>query len=111
MDLKCVVAVLRPDFREVLERRLGAIHVHGMTVTRVRGFGAHPNLFADDWTTEHIKIEVFTGADNVDALVTTIMDIAHVGAVGAVGAVGDGVVAVLPVEKFFRVRSKSEAQP
>ncbi len=105
MDLKCVVAVVRPDVLEVLERRLGAIHVHGMTVTRVRGFGAHPNVFADDWTTEHIKIEVFAEADNVDALVTTIMDIAHV------GAVGDGVVAVLPVEKFFRVRSKSEAQP
>ncbi|MPW18964.1 P-II family nitrogen regulator [Paraburkholderia sp. CNPSo 3157] len=105
MDLKCVVAIVRPDVLEVLERRLGAIHVHGMTVTRVRGFGAHPNVFADDWTTEHIKIEVFTLAENVDALVTTIMEIAHV------GAVRDGVVAVLPVERFFRIRNQVETTP
>lgn len=102
MELKCIVAILRPHVLEVLERKLGAVHVHGMTVTRVRGFGAHPNLFADDWTTEHIKIEIFTQAENVDALITAIMDIAHI------GAVGDGVVAVLPVEKSFRIRSQSQ---
>jgi nitrogen regulatory protein P-II 1 len=37
--------------------------------------------------------------------VKTIMEIAHV------GAIGDGVVAVIPVEKFFRVRSQAEAVP
>jgi len=37
--------------------------------------------------------------------VKTIMDIAHV------GAIGDGVVAVLPVEKFFRVRNQAESMP
>jgi nitrogen regulatory protein P-II 1 len=105
MELKCVVAIVRPDVLEVLERRLGAIHVHGMTVTRVRGFGAHPNVFADDWTTEHIKIEIFTQAENVETLVATIMDIAHV------GAAGDGVVAVLPVERFFRIRNQAETTP
>ncbi|MEM5389941.1 P-II family nitrogen regulator [Paraburkholderia phymatum] len=105
MELKCVVAIVRPDVIEVLERKLAAIHVRGITATHVRGFGTHPNLFANDWTTEHTKIEIFARAEDVDALVTTIMDIAHV------GAVGDGVVAVLPVEKFFRIRSKSEATP
>jgi nitrogen regulatory protein P-II 1 len=87
------------------ERHQSPIHIHGVTVSRVRGFGAHPNIFADDWTTEHVKIEIFAQAENVDALVKTIMDIAHV------GAIGDGVVAVIPVEKFFRVRSQAEAIP
>ncbi|MFM0329468.1 P-II family nitrogen regulator [Paraburkholderia strydomiana] len=105
MELKSVVAIVRPDVVEALERKLGTIHVHGMTVTRVRGFGAHPNLFADDWTTEHVKVEIFAQAENVDALVKTIMDIAHI------GATGDGVVAVIPVERFFRVRSRTEATP
>lgn len=105
MELKCVVAIVRLDVVEILERKLGAIHVHGVTVTRVRGFGAHPNLFADDWTTEHVKIEIFAQAENVDALVKTIMDIAHA------GAIGDGVVAVFPVEKFFRIRNQAEAIP
>ncbi|MFL9858845.1 P-II family nitrogen regulator [Paraburkholderia madseniana] len=105
MELKCVVAIVRLDVVEALERKLGAIHIHGVTVTKVRGFGVHPNYFADDWTTEHVKIEIFAQAENVDALVKTIMDIAHV------GAGGDGVVAVIPVEKFFRVRSHEEALP
>ncbi|MFM0083497.1 P-II family nitrogen regulator [Paraburkholderia sediminicola] len=105
MELKCVVAIVRLDVVELLERKLGAIHIHGVTVTRVRGFGAHPNYFADDWTTEHIKIEIFAQAESVDTLVKTIMDVAHVGA----GA--DGVVAVIPVEKFFRIRSGAEAIP
>ncbi|MFM0033991.1 P-II family nitrogen regulator [Paraburkholderia strydomiana] len=105
MELKCVVAIVRPDVVEVLERKLGAIHIHGVTITRVRGFGAHPNYFADDWTTEHVKIEIFAQVENVDALVKTIRDIAHV------GATGDGVVAVIPVEKFFRVRNQAESIP
>jgi nitrogen regulatory protein P-II 1 len=105
MELKCVVAIVRPYVVEALERKLGAIHVHGVTVTRVRGFGVHPNLFADDWTTEHVKIEIFAQAENVDALVKTIMDIARV------GAIGDGVIAVIPVENFFRIRSQAEAIP
>ena len=105
MELKCVVAIVRPEVVEVLERKLGAVHIHGVTITRVRGFGVHPNYFADDWTTEHVKIEIFAQEENVDALVTTIMDIAHI------GTTGDGVIAVLPVEKFFRVRSQAEARP
>jgi nitrogen regulatory protein P-II 1 len=105
MERKCVVAILRPGVLETLERELGEIHIHGMTSARVRGFGAHPNLFADDWTTEHIKIEIFAQAENVDALVSAIMDIARV------CSAGDGVIAVIPVERFFRVRTASEALP
>jgi nitrogen regulatory protein P-II 1 len=105
MELKCVVAIVRLDVVEALERKLGAIHIHGVTVTKVRGFGVHPNYFADDWTTEHIKLEIFAQAENVDVLVKTIMDVAHVG----VGR--DGVVAVIPVERFFRICSQAEAMP
>ncbi len=105
MELKCVVAIVGPEVVEAPERKLGAIHIHGVTVTRVRGFGVHPNYFADDWTTEHVKIEIFAQEESVDALVKTVMDIAHV------SATGDGVVAVIPVEKFFRVRNQAEAIP
>lgn len=48
MELKCVVAVLRPEVLTALEQRLGALHIHGMTVTKARGFGAHPNFFGND---------------------------------------------------------------
>lgn len=102
MELKCVIAILRPNVLKMLERQLGAIHIHGMTVTHARGFGAHPNLFANDWTTEHIKIEIFTVAENVDALIEEIMTVANE------ESSGDGVVAVVPVERFLRVRAATE---
>jgi nitrogen regulatory protein P-II 1 len=105
MELKCVVAIVRPNVLASLERRLGAVHVHGLTVTQVKGFGAHPNLFSNDWTTEHIKIEVFTRSECVDALVQEIMDVVHA------TSGEDGIVAVLPVEHFFRVRTASESAP
>lgn len=101
MELKCVVAIVRPHILPVLERRLAEVHVQGMTITRVRGFGAHPNPFADDWTTEHIKIEIFTETDAVDALVNAITDVAR----NEGGS--DGVVAVIPVEKLLRVADAS----
>ncbi|QCP53673.1 P-II family nitrogen regulator [Trinickia violacea] len=103
MEIRCVVAIVRSDVLEALERRLGAIHVHGVTVSKVKGFGKHPNLFLNDWTTEHIKIEIFTQEPNVDALIREITAIAHTGA--------DGVIAVLPVEKFLRISTSSEAAP
>jgi nitrogen regulatory protein PII len=76
-----------------------------MTVTNVMGFGAHPNLFANDWTTEHIKIEIFTTADNVDDLAKAIIDVANE------QSGGDGVIAVVSVEHFWRVRTASESPP
>jgi nitrogen regulatory protein PII len=105
MELKCVVAIVRPEVLKILERRLGAVHVHGLTVTRVRGFGTHPNLFADDWTTEHIKIEIFIECESVDALVATFAELSHT------GSTSDGVVAVHPVEKFLRLRGHSDSTP
>lgn len=30
MELKCIVAVLRPEVLIALEQRLGALHIHGM---------------------------------------------------------------------------------
>ncbi|MGU2419732.1 P-II family nitrogen regulator [Burkholderia cenocepacia] len=75
MELKCVIPVVRPDMLQVLERRLCALHIHGVTVTSVSGFGVHPNLFANVWATEHIKAEIFTTSDKADGLTKEIMDV------------------------------------
>lgn len=105
MEIRCVVAIVRSDILETLERRLGAIHIHGVTVSKVKGFGEHPNYFSNDWTTDHIKIEILTQEANVDALVREITAMAHA------GAGGEGIVAVFPVERFFRISTSSEAMP
>ena len=53
--------------------------------------------------TSYARIEIFTSVQKVDAIAEAIMDAAHV------GLSGDGIVAVLPVEKLYRIRTKSEA--
>jgi nitrogen regulatory protein P-II 1 len=54
---------------------------------------------------EEVRIEVFTRAVEVETLAAAIMEAAHT------GLPGDGVVAVVPIEKLFLVRTKSEAVP
>jgi len=50
----------------------------------------------------HTRIETFSENARVDEIVTAIMEIAHI------SMPGDGIVAVLPVEKLYRIRTKSE---
>jgi nitrogen regulatory protein P-II 1 len=54
---------------------------------------------------EEVRVEIFTRPDEVDAIAAAIMDAAHI------GLPGDGVVAVIPVEKLYLVRTRSEATP
>jgi len=52
----------------------------------------------------HFKIEIFTEGNRAEQIVGVIMDAAHT------GSVGDGLVAVLPVHKVFRIRNKALAK-
>ena len=49
MELKLVVAIIRPLALESVERALQQMGVRGLTVSRAKGFGAHANLFSRDW--------------------------------------------------------------
>ena len=105
MSLKYVVAIIRPDVLDALEVKLGSLHIRGMTVSKVKGFGEYVDFLAKSHLTEHIKIEIFIEESRLEALTTGIMDIAHSDVPGA------GIVAIMPVEKFFHIRTRSEALP
>lgn len=105
MESQCVVAVIRPEVLGPLKKALHAIHTHGLTISKVRGFGTHLNPYADDEAIGHLKIEIFVRTDNIDALVKAIMEVAHV------GAPGDGVIAVLPVTHFYSIHTMAEVLP
>ncbi len=85
--------------------RLQELGVKGLTVSRVKGYGQHKEYFTRDWLSDQARIEVFAAKDEVDAIVRAILESAHT------GMAGDGLVAVLPVEKIFRIRTKAEALP
>lgn len=105
MELKVVIAIVRSDALQAVESRLQQAGVQGITVTKSKGYGDYRNLFTRDWMSEGVRIEIYTGADKVDAIVNTIIDAAHT------GEAGDGLVAVLPVDQAFSVTSRSETIP
>ena len=105
MQFKYVVAIIRPDSLEQLEARFASIDIRGMTVTQVKGLGGYVNFFSRSHLVEHIKIEIFVEESKTGALTNAIIEVAGSDVPGA------GVIAVLPVEQFFHVRTGSEALP
>ena len=105
MELRLVVAIIRTLALEPVEKTLQEIGVRGLTVTRARGFGAHANLFSGDWLVDQVKIEIYLEQDRVESVVAAILDTAHS------ESPGDGIVAVLPVEKVYSVRTRCEQAP
>ena len=105
MDVRIIVAIIRRDKLEEVEKKLEDIGVERISVSKVKGYGEYHDFFARNWMVEEVRVEIFTRKDEVESIATAIMDAAHT------GLPGDGVVAVIPVEKFFLIRTRSEATP
>ena len=105
MELRLVVAIIRPLALEPVEKALQGLGVRGLTVIRAKGFGAHANLFSRDWLVDQVKIEIYVEQDRVDSIVAAILETAHS------ESQGGGIVAVHPVEKVYSVRTRSEEAP
>jgi len=105
MVYKRVVAILRGSVLEAVETSLKQLGITGISVSQVKGYGEYANLFQSNWMVTNARIEIFTSQDQVDSIVTTIMETAHA------GVAGDGLVAVTPVEKLYRIRTKTEYGP
>ncbi len=105
MELKKITAILRHFGLEDVEMRLRKLGVKGITVSRVKGYGEHKEFFTHDWLSTQARIEIFAVEEEVEAIVAAILESAHT------GLPGDGFVAVLPVEKLFRIKTGSEALP
>lgn len=102
MSFKKVTAIFRCDSCEKVEQELQEIGVHGFSISKVKGYGEYVDLYSKDWLVTHARIEIFTEESKTDKIVETIMEAAHI------GMEGDGIIAVLPVEKLYRIRTRSE---
>ncbi len=103
MDIRAIVAIIRRDKLEDVERRLREIGVEEISVSKIKGYSEYHNFFTQDWMVEEVRVEVFTRLHKVDSIIAAIMDAAHT------GVPGDGVVAVLPIEKLYLIRTRCEA--
>ena len=105
MDYQKITAFFRCENCETVERALRDIGVKGFSISQVKGYGEYADLYRDDWLVTHARIEIFAVSAKVDKIVAAIMDAAHV------GLEGDGIVAVTPVEKLYRIRTRGEIAP
>lgn len=104
-DFCKVTAIIRCEALEKVERRLQELGVSGFSVMYVKGYGEYTNFYTREGTTKHAMIEIFTSTKHAAAIVQAIMDAAYY------GVEGDGIVAVLPVNKVYRIRHRAEVRP
>ncbi len=105
MKVRMVNAIVRSRLLGDVEERLKEMDVKGLTITRVKGYGENKAILAQDWLGSHARIEIFAEKTKAEGIAAAILEVAHT------GGPGDGIVCVLPVEKIFRIRTKSEARP
>lgn len=98
-----ITAIVRSSVLEQVERRLRELYVPGISVTRVKGYGEYVNAFKADWTSEHVRIEVFCCGDRSEEIAQGIVESAKT------GLSGDGIVVVQPIEAVYRVRNGQRA--
>lgn len=100
-----VTAIVRMDRVERVEAALQDIHVSGVSVSHVKGYGEYADFYARDWMDQYARFEIFTSAEHGDRIVEAIL------AAASSGTRGDGIVCVSPVEQVWRVRGRSPAEP
>ncbi len=105
MLFRKVTAIIRSNALEKVEQRLQELGVPGISVTSVKGYGEYENLYSRDWMTTHTRVEIFISAQRADEIAQAIIVAAYS------GISGDCIVAVLPVEKVYKIRHRAEVQP
>lgn len=104
--MKLVKAIIKPERFEFVKKALEEKGFKGMTISEVRGRGEQKGIALEYrgglMTVDllpKIQIEIVVKADEVDSLISTIMESAKT------GKIGDGKIFVIPVEKAIRIRT------
>ncbi|MDE3154514.1 MAG: P-II family nitrogen regulator [Acidobacteriota bacterium] len=108
MTLRQIVAVVRTSLLDQVLEHLRAIGVHSATVDPVDGMTTHPVRDAASYfgtLVSHSRLVLYADAPRVDQIVEVIL------ASGSTGEHGDGLVAVLPVEQAYDIRTRQPFTP
>jgi nitrogen regulatory protein P-II 1 len=102
MEFVKVTAIIRDEMVENVEIALKKAGVWGFTLAKVHGVGEFEKKFSTFNTpSTHFELEIFIEGNRAEQIAGVILDAAHS------GTVGDGLIAISPVHKMFRIRSKS----
>jgi nitrogen regulatory protein P-II 2 len=106
MNMKLVVAVIKPFKLDEVREALSDIGVQGITVSEVKGFGrqkGHTELYRGaEYVVDFlpkVKLEIAVAEDLVDRVIEAIENAART------GKIGDGKIFVSPLEHVVRIRT------
>src|SRR5882724_6621699 len=109
IPMKLIVAIIRPDKLEDVQRALSECDVYLMTVTDVRGCGRQRGYTEMYRGTEFqirllpkIKLEIAVNDAFVEAAIEVIV---RTGRTSDTGQLGDGKIFVLPMDDCIRIRT------
>jgi len=107
--MKLVIAIIRPEKLEDVQKALAERDVYLMTVSDVRGCGRQRGYTEVYRGTEvriqlipKLKLEIAVNEAFVEATVEAIV---HAARTGDTGTIGDGKIFVLPLEDCIRIRT------
>lgn len=107
--MKMIVAVIRPERLEAVQRALGESDIYLMTVTDVRGCGrqrGHTEVYRGSEfqvrLLPKLKLEIAVNNAFVEAAMEAIV---HAARTPETGQIGDGKIFVLPLEDCIRIRT------
>lgn len=107
--MKLIVAIIRPDKLQDVQRALAERDVYLMTVSEVRGCGrqkGYTEVYRDQEVEirllPKLKLEIAVNEPFVEATVEAVV---HSARTGDTGNVGDGKIFVLPLEDCVRIRT------
>jgi nitrogen regulatory protein P-II 2 len=106
LNMKLVVAIIKPFKLDEVRQALTAIGVHGMTVTEVKGYGrqkGHTEIYRGaEYVVNFLpklRIEIAVSTDIADKAVEVITSSART------GQIGDGKIFVTPIDHALRIRT------
>jgi nitrogen regulatory protein P-II 1 len=104
--MKKIEAIIKPFKLDEVKDKLNQIGIKGITVSEVKGFGrqkGHTELYRGaEYVVDFlpkIKMEVVISDDQVEDVITTIMQAAQT------GRIGDGKIFVIDLQEAVRIRT------
>lgn len=105
--MKKIEAIIKPFKLEEVKEALTELHVEGMTVTEVKGFGrqkGHTEVYrGSEYTVDFlpkVKIEVIVSDSMLQSVTSAIVTAART------GKIGDGKIFVIDVADAIRIRTQ-----
>jgi len=107
--MKMVVAIIRPEKLEAVQKALNESDVYLMTVSDVRGCGRQRG-FTEMYRGNEMEVRLLPKlkleiAVNDAFVEVTVEAIVHASRTGETGQIGDGKIFVLPLEDCIRIRT------